>query len=125
MQRRIAIALALTGAITLLYWIVFFAGAILPDDSECYMAWELSFPLADLWMSACSFVASFGLWRGSRWGTRWALIAAGALIFLALNDLLFGLENGLYLTPSGGPMVLIPLWTGLLGTYIIAALRGE
>ena len=123
MRKAIAAALAVTGTATLLYWVLFLGGVIVPADSECYMAWERSFPLADLWMVGCALAAAIGLWRGAEWGTRWALVAAGAMIFLGLIDLLFALENGLYLTPTGAPMAVIPAWVTGLGIAIVLIAR--
>jgi hypothetical protein len=101
-------ALLVVGAlVTLAYWVNYFLFGdvrVLPD--YWYSAFEDSFPVADGWMAVAMIFAGVGLWRGTRAGALWGLIAGSALIYLAAMDITFNVEHGLYaLLPGSGPMV--------------------
>lgn len=73
-------------------------------------------------MALCSLVAALGLFTGSTYGTVFALLAAGALIFLGLMDFTFNLQNGLFrLLPGSGQMwveVVIIAWCLAFGVFL-------
>ena len=105
---KVLAALLILGAIvTLAYWLNYFLAGdvrVLPD--YWYRAFEDSFPVADGWMALCMFAGGTGLWRGSRNGALFGLLAASALIYLAAMDITFNVEHGLYaLLPKSGPML--------------------
>ncbi len=118
----LAVLLGLTGLGTLIFWIVF----AFEDPQESFLAqiypawypWERSFIVADGWMIVASFVGAYGLLRRRPWGRHWAGMAGSAMLFLALMDILFFLQNGLYLHrhPEVLTEALIHLW--LLGLGI-------
>ncbi|MGO9603719.1 MAG: hypothetical protein ACLQAT_10045 [Candidatus Binataceae bacterium] len=84
--------------VTPLYWIIFFAtGNLTPSPSDFGYRFEIAFPAADLLMAAAAAIAAIGLARGARWGRAMALVTAGAALYLAGMDILFDLENGVYL----------------------------
>jgi hypothetical protein len=108
MFRRILSVLLMLGAlVTAAYWLNYFLVGdvrVLPDF--WYSAFEDSFPVADAWMALCMFVAGIGLWRESRAGALFGLMAGSALIYLAAMDITFNVEHGLYaLLPKSGPML--------------------
>jgi len=105
---KILSALLILGAVvTLAYWANYFLAGdvrVLPD--YWYSAFEDSFPVADGWMALCMLVAGIGLWRGTRAGALFGLMAGSALIYLAAMDITFNVEHGLYaLLPKSGPML--------------------
>ncbi len=52
------------------------------------------------------FVAGIGLWRGTKSGALWGLMAGSALLYLAAMDITFNIEHGLYaLLPHSGAMI--------------------
>lgn len=99
--------LVVGAVITLAYWLNYFIAGdvrVLPD--YWYSAFEDSFPVADAWMAVCMLLAGIGLWRGSRNGALFGLMAGSALIYLAAMDFTFNSEHGLYgMLPSSGPML--------------------
>ena len=105
---RILSSLLILGAvITLAYWANYFVAGdvrVLPD--YWYSAFEDSFLVADGWMALCMLLAGIGLWRGTKSGALFGLMAGSALIYLAAMDITFNVEHGLYaLLPHSGAMI--------------------
>ena len=129
----VAALMLLTAVGTLLFWIAFFAdleaqrAGVLASRNDAWFAWELSFPLADLWMAATAIVGAVGLWRVRSMGLLFGLVSGGAMVFLGLMDVLFFLENGLYLPMTGEIAVemFIHVWTVAFGLWAIAAIWGQ
>jgi len=125
-----AVLMLLTAAGTLLFWVAFFAdletqrSGTLASRSDAWFAWELSFPLADLWMAVTGIVGAVGLWRARSGGLLFGLVSGGAMVFLGLMDALFFLENGLYLPLTGEVAVelFIHVWTVAFGGWAIATI---
>ncbi|NPV06831.1 MAG: hypothetical protein HPY83_02570 [Anaerolineae bacterium] len=67
---------------------------------EAYLAHEEAFPLADGWMAACALLGALGLVHRRPWGAYLCLLANGAMLFLALLDLLFALQRGAFWPPG-------------------------
>ncbi len=115
----LAILLGLTGLGTLIFWVVFAfknpQGSFLAQTCPAWYPREQSFIVADGWMILASFIGAFGLLRQRPWGRHWAGMAGSATLFLALMDILFFLQNDLYLHqhPEVLTEALIHLW--LLG----------
>ena len=124
----VAALLLLTAVGTILFWVVFFAdleaqrSGTLARRFPAWLAWELSFPLADGWMAATAILAGVGLWRLRPMGLLFGLVSGGAMVFLGLMDVLFFLENGLYLPLASEVAIelFIHLWTIAFGLVVIA-----
>ena len=65
-------------------------------DFAVYSVYELAFPLPDAFVAVSALVGVVGLWKMSDWGFLWMLLASGGAIFLGLEDLLFDLENHMF-----------------------------
>ncbi len=118
--KAVAMLLDLTGLITVLYWVLYFtSGAVQAETSAIYVAFENSFPAADGWMSLACFLAGAGLLLRRHWGLLFGLSAGSAMIFLGLMDVLFNLEQGMYLALSGEMVfeILINVWTLGFGIF--------
>lgn len=105
---KILAALLILGAvITVAYWLNYFiAGDVRVLSDTWYTYFEDAFPVADFWMAACMAAAGIGLWRGTRNGALFGLMAGSALLYLAAMDITFNVEHGLYaLLSSSGPML--------------------
>lgn len=112
------------------YWVDFYLrGAVNVITEDWYIKFERAFPPADLWMSACAIIGAVGLLKGDSYGLLFALIAAGSLIFLALMDITFNIQNKLYrLTSTSSQMkfeVFINAWTLGLGIALIVLLSSR
>ena len=124
----IAVLMLLTATGTLLFWVTFFAdleaqrGGYLASRCDAWFAWEMSFPLADAWMAVTAILGAVGLWRMRPTGLLFGLVSGGAMVFLGLMDVLFFLQNGLYLPLTGEVAVelFIHIWTAALGLFAIA-----
>lgn len=123
----LALLMLLTAIGTVLFWIVFFSdleaqrSGYFASRCAAWFAWERSFPLADAWMAATALLAALGLWRQRPSGLLFGLVSGGAMVFLGLMDILFFLQNGLYL-PLNSEVIaeaLIHLWTSALGLTAI------
>ena len=85
------------------YWFLWFAvpGVVqsrTPADPDylIYEAYELAFPLPDAFVAIAARVGVIGLWKMKDWGFLSMLLAAGGAFFLGLEDLLFDLENHMF-----------------------------
>jgi hypothetical protein len=114
------------------YWFFWFAvpGVVqsrMPTDPDflIYSGYELAFPLPDAYVAIAAFIGVIGLWRMKDWGFLSMLLAAGGTFFLGLEDLLFDLENRMFvpfnsaavielvivlLIMSLGPTMTVLLW---------------
>lgn len=119
MKHKITTTLQLlTAAGLILFWTVFFTiGFENPDYPACYMKFEHSFPLPDLFLCIILLLAYFHraqpVWRN------YTFVSAGAMIFLGLCDFSFNLMNGMYVTgPVDGMMnAFINIWCSGFGAW--------
>lgn len=124
---RILGALLVVGAfVTAIYWWSYFSGGeVMTSTERWYIAFESAFPVADGWMALCMAISGVGLIRGRAWARPAGLLAGSALIYLALMDITFNVENGLYaLAATSEAMkaeVAINVSSGLLGIWTIFA----
>jgi hypothetical protein len=98
------------------YWFFWFAvpGVVqsrTPADPDyaVYMGYELAFPLPDAFVALAALVGVIGLWKMKDWGFLSMLLAAGGAIFLGLEDLLFDLENNMFLPFDGAAVIEIAI----------------
>ncbi len=125
-----AVLLLLTAAGTLVFWGTFFADletqreGELAARSDAWYAWELSFPAADGWLALTAILSAVGLWRMRPGGLFFGLVSAGAMVFLGLMDILFFLQNDLYLPLTGETAVelFIHVWLLALGLWTVSFL---
>jgi hypothetical protein len=131
----VSVLMLLTSIGIVTFWAIFFAdleaqrASTFASRSEAWLAWELSFPLADGWVALTAAVGAIGLWRGRPFGLSFGLVSGGGLVFLGLIDLLFFLQNGLYLplTTEAATELLIHLWATGFGLFAIVIIwsRGD
>jgi len=124
----LAVLLIITALVTIYYWADFFIrGEVHVVKEDWYIKFEKAFPIADLWgICVCSLIGAAGLLTEQSYGPFFCLLAAGSLIFLALMDITFNIENNLYpLIAISNQMMfelVINLWTLVLGITIIVYL---
>ncbi len=114
------------------YWFFWFAvpGVVqsrMPADPgfAVYSGYELAFPLPGTFVAMAALVGVIGLWKMKDWGFLSMLLAAGGAFFLGLEDLLFDLENNMFVPFNGasgielaivlvimalGPTMTVLLW---------------
>jgi len=111
------------------YWLIWFLvdrDLLASAHTSEYFAFENAFPAADAWLGVTLLLGAIGLLRRRPWGLLCALLAGGAGIYLGCMDVLFDLENGIYLVrPGGDPAavaieIVINVLTFGLGVVVIA-----
>lgn len=126
----IAVLMLLTAVGTIAFWGFFFADleaqrtSELAVRSDAWFAWEMSFPLADAWMALTAILGAVGIWRGRAWGLLFGLVSGGSMVFLGLMDVLYFLQNDLYVPLSAeiGLELAIHAWVILFGVAAIGLL---
>jgi hypothetical protein len=114
--------------LTVSYWVVWYAGGrdlLASAQTPEYFAFENAFPAADGWLALCALISGIHLLRGRSSAIYWLFLTAGCGLYLGLMDVLFDLENGIYLVPKGGDPVAvgieiaINILTVTLGAYVL------
>jgi len=92
-----------TAAGTLAYWIGFFAAGntLHSSETDAYVAFEHAFLAADAWLSIAAIATAVGLVRRRASAVAAGIATGSALVYLGLLDVLFDVEQGIYLRPSG------------------------
>jgi hypothetical protein len=87
----------MTSIFIIYYWIdFFFRKGVQVIQEEGYIKFEKAFPVADMWITSCAFLGAIGLLTEQNYGLLFSLLSASSMIFLALMDITFNLENNLY-----------------------------
>lgn len=127
--RVIAGVMLFAAGLTIAYWVVWFGvdrDLLASSHADAYFRFENAFPAADAWLALTLIAGAVGLLRRRAWGLLATLLAGGAGIYLGCMDVLFDLENGIYLVPKGGdPSAVaieaaINVLTFALGVVVIA-----
>jgi hypothetical protein len=103
----IALGVAL---LTVSYWVIWYAGGrdlLASAHTPEYFAFENAFPAADGWLALCALISGIQLLRGRSSAIFWLFLTAGCGLYLGLMDVLFDVENGIYLVPKGGDPVAV------------------
>lgn len=124
--------LAITAIGTAFYWIDFFLleKAVKARADQIYLAFESSFPLPDCWMSCCLAMAVISFYRRkTRQWIFFGLMGAASMIFLALVDVHFNINQGNYSLVAKNPALAIEffinIWLLLVGTATIRHFWGS
>ena len=120
----VAVIMLVSVTLVIYYWVDFFIrGAVHVIKEDWYIKFQKSFPPADLWLAACGIVGAIGLLTGQTYGLLFTLLAASSAIFLALMDITFNIQNGLYsLVAKSSEMkfeVVLNVWALFLGIGLI------
>jgi len=114
------VILWMTAVVTPLYWIAFFAtGNLTPSPTDIGLRFEMAFPAADMWMAVAAALGAIGLKRGWALGYPMAIAAAGSMLYLALMDVTFDLENGVYMLERGQVAIEIAINVFCLGAAAV------
>jgi hypothetical protein len=86
------------------YWVVWFfvnRDWLASLDTPAYYVFENAFPAADAWLAVACGMGGWALWRRRPTALFWLLAGGSSAVYLGLMDVLFDLENGVYLAPRG------------------------
>ena len=87
----------MTAIFLIYYWIDFFLRkGVQVIQEEWYIKFQKAFPVADMWAAICALLGGVGLLTKQNFGLLFVLLAASSIIFLALMDITFNVENKLY-----------------------------
>jgi hypothetical protein len=105
-ERRFMIGLLWFGAVAIVaYWVIWFGvnrSWLATADTPSYYAFENAFPLSDGWVAVTGGLAAVSLQRRRPEALLWMLVAGSAIVFLGGMDVLFDLENGIYVHGDPG-----------------------
>ena len=114
------VILWMTAIVTPIYWIAFFAtGNLTPSPTDVGLRFEMAFPAADMWMAIAAALGAISLKRGWALGYPMAVAAASAMLYLALMDVAFDLENGVYMLGRGQVAIEIAINVFCIGAAAI------
>lgn len=96
--KPVAISMIVVGILELVFWIYFFMVENKnPENSDVYLGFERAFPVPDLlWLTPCSFIGAYGLFKGEKYGIFLAVLSGCSLLFISLLDISFNTMNGQY-----------------------------
>lgn len=93
----LSILLIITGVLMIYYWIEFFLRkGVQVTQEDWYRKFQRAFPVANMWLAMCAFLGAIGLLTEQGYGLFFSMLAASSLIFLALMDITFNVQNKLY-----------------------------
>ncbi len=121
----LAVLLIITALGIILYWLDFYLrGRVHVIKDEWYLRFERAFSLADLWMALCAIVGAIGLLSHQTYGLIFGLLTASSLIFLAVIDITFNIQNSLYRRNAQSMQVeiFINVWSLGFGAALILLL---
>src|SRR5690349_8969054 len=95
--RTLAALLVGTGVGIIAFWVLFYTIDLIPADAPVgYAAFERAFLVPDTTLAGVLLVGGRLVWRRHPKGVPLAAAGGGALTFLGLLDLSYGVQNGLY-----------------------------
>src|SRR6266851_3789662 len=109
-RRVIAGMLIFAAVITIAYWVIWFfidRSILASTNTISYYTFENAFPAADGWLTLSALIGAIGLLLQRRWGVFWTIVAAGSGIYLGCMDVLFDVQNGIYLLGSAAIVEII------------------
>jgi hypothetical protein len=123
----LSILLIMSALLIICYWVDFFLRKGVQVIQEAwYIIFQKAFPVADMWLATCALLGAIGLLTGQTYGILFSMLAASSMIFLALMDITFNVENQLYRlvgTSSEMKLELVGnIWMLLVGVILIVCL---
>lgn len=102
---RLTLGLVIAAFVALVaYWFVWFfvdRESLASLDTPAYYAFENAFPAADAWLATACALGAWALWKRRGTALFWLLVGGSSSVYLGLMDVLFDLENRVYLAPKG------------------------
>jgi len=96
-----------TGFSIILYWALVYTG-VTPTEELIpgYTYWAMSYPISDGWIAICAFLTGIFLLKKNDKAALFGLLAAGGLIFLALNATTYTFITGVLSKFTAGGIVM-------------------
>ena len=120
----LSVLMIITSVGIVYYWIDFYRRkGVQVIQEEWYLKFQKACSIADIWIVVSSFLGAIGILTGQSFGVLFSILAGSSIIFLALLDIGFNIENNLYrLIGESREMVFelgINFWTLILGIVLI------
>jgi hypothetical protein len=122
-RRRLSIVLVVVAALTISYWVAWFAhrSLVASVHTSAYYQFENAFPLADGWLVLCLLAAAISLWARRPAALFWLLAAGGAGLYLFAMDTLYDIEHGIWGKGGNG---LVELGINIVTLVLSLAILG-
>ena len=104
MRRLIEVMLVVAIALDAAYWTIWSTHRdwIASEHDHAYYEFENAFPLADIWLGIACVLALVTLRAGRPSALFWLLCAGSAGLYLFGMDLLYDVQNGIFVKGGGG-----------------------
>lgn len=108
-KNAISAMLVVAILLDIVYWTLWFSdrSAIASLKTQAYYQFEDAFPLADAWLGLACVVALVTLNLRRPQAFLWLLAAGSAGLYLGSMDLLYDLENDIFIKGGGGAFELL------------------
>jgi hypothetical protein len=106
--RALAASLTLAGVAIVAYWVVWFfidRSWLASLDTDAYVTFENAFPAADSWLAIACAASVWAIRRRRPSAVFWLSAGGSAAIYLGLMDVLFDVENRVYLVGDTGAVI--------------------
>jgi hypothetical protein len=128
-KKCIPVLLAITAIGILAYWADFFLmGTVKARQDNVYLSFQSAFPLADFWLTFCLIMTALSHFRCEKYKKIFfGLLSSSSMIFLALIDFLFNLNQGIYKN-FDTPVFMettINIWLVSLGIITAICIHGD
>jgi hypothetical protein len=90
------------------YWVtLYLRKGVQVIQENWYTKFQKACSVADMWIATCAISGAIGLLTKQSYGLFFAILAGSSLIFLAILDIAFNIQNKLYrLVGKSGEMAL-------------------
>ena len=104
----LSVLLIITGVGLAYYWLDFYLKkGVQVIQEDWYIKFQKTCSVADMWIAACAILGAVGLLTQKSYGLLFSILAGSSLIFLALLDIAFNIQNKLYrLVGKSGEMAI-------------------
>ena len=93
----LSVLLIITGVGLAYYWLDFYLKkGVQVIQEDWYIKFQKTCSVADMWIAACAILGAVGLLTQQSYGLLFSILAGSSLIFLALLDIAFNIQNKLY-----------------------------
>lgn len=125
-ERAVVVAMVLAFVFIVAYWAIWYGidrNLLASSHAPAYYTFENAFPVADAWLALALALSIAGIVRRRSYAVLWTLLGGGAGVYLGCMDVLFDLENGIYV-PHLGADASAPIIEGAINvitfTFAIA-----
>ena len=93
----LSVLLIITGFGLIYYWLDFYLRkGVQVIQENWYTKFQKACSVADMWIATCAILGAIGLLTKQSYGLFFAILAGSPLIFLAILDIAFNIQNKLY-----------------------------